>query len=257
MSAQGTKPSADGGTGLPGLVRVHPTPDDVAEQAASWLARESEEARDEHGFFAVALSGGSTPQQLYRRLSQPPYRDAIAWPTWMVFFADERAVPPDHPQSNYRLAREELLDHVPIPPERVLRMEAERDDRDEAAREYAALLADTLTKGHGGAPRLHCILLGLGENGHTASLFPGTPALDAQRRWAVPGIADYEPYDRITITFPVINAAESVLFLVTGASKGPALRGVVDGSVPAARVRPGDGTLLWFLDRAAADSVRR
>jgi 6-phosphogluconolactonase len=248
--------STHGDLGLPGIVRVAATPDDVAEQSASWLARESEEARAEHGYFAVALTGGSTPKGLYQRLTQPPYREGIAWATWMVFFGDERAVPPDHPQSNDRIAYETLLRHVPIPPERIHRMEAERPDREEAAREYAALLADTLAKGYGGAPRLHCILLGLGENGHTASLFPGTPALEAQRRWVVPGLADYEPYDRLTVTFPVINAAESVVFLVTGAAKGPALRGVVEGTVPAARVRPHDGTLLWFLDQAAADALR-
>lgn len=246
----------DAGTGLPGIVHVAATPDDLADAAASWLARESEEAHDEHGFFAVALSGGSTPRALHQRLSQPPDRDAIAWPTWMAFFGDERAVPPDDPRSNYHFARETLLDHVPIPAERVHRMEAEHPDRDQAAREYSALLADTLTRGPGGAPRLHCVLLGLGENGHTASLFPGTAALDAQRQWVVPGVADYEPYDRLTVTFPLINAAQSVVFLVSGAGKGPALRGVVDGSVPAARVRPHDGVLLWFLDRAAADALR-
>jgi 6-phosphogluconolactonase len=251
-----TQARSDAGTGLPGIVRVAATPDDVADTAASWLARESEEARDEHGFFAVALAGGSTPLALYRRLAAPPYSEAITWPSWMVFFGDERAVPPDHPQSNYRMAREALLDHVPIPAERVHRMPAERGDREQAAREYSALLADTLTKGAGGAPRLHCVLLGLGENGHTASLFPGTAALDAQRRWTVPGQADYEPFDRLTLTFPAINAAQAVVFLVTGAAKGPALRGVRDGSVPAAHVHPGDGMLLWFLDRAAADQLR-
>ncbi len=241
---------------LPGIVRVLPGATDLAEQAASWLARESEEARNQHGYFAVALAGGSTPQALYQRLAQPPYREAITWPSWMVFFGDERAVPPDDEQSNYRMAREALLDHVPIPPERVHRMPAELPDLDEAARQYSALLADTLAHGPHGAPRLHCILLGLGENGHTASLFPGTPALEAQRRWVVPGLADYAPYERLTVTFPTINAAEAVLFLVGGEKKGPALRGVVEGSVPAARVRPADGELLWFLDQAAAAAMR-
>ena len=250
-------PERDPDTGLRGVVRVHRTAEEVADRAASWLARASEEARAEHGYFAVALAGGGTPKALYQRLAAEPYRDAVAWPTWLVFFGDERAVPPDHEQSNYRIAREALLDHVPIPPERVYRMEAEREDREEAAREYAALLADTLAHGPGGAPRLHCVLLGLGENGHTASLFPGTPALDAQRRWVVPGVADYEPADRLTVTFPVINAAEMVAFLVTGAGKRDALRGVRDGTVPAARVDPGDGTLIWFLDEPAAAALRR
>ena len=239
---------------LPGVVHVADTPDALADQAASWLARRAEEARVEHGYFAIALSGGSTPEALYRRLAEPPYREAVAWATWMVFYGDERAVPPDDVQSNHRMAREALLDHVPIPRERVHRMPAERPDLDDAAREYASLLADTLPAGPGGAPRLHCVLLGLGENGHVASLFPGTEALDA-KEWVVPGRADYQPFRRLTVTFPVINAAESVVFLVSGDQKGPALRGAVDGTVPAARVRPVGGPLLWFLDRAAAGSM--
>lgn len=240
---------------LPGIVHVAPTADDVAGEAASWLARRAEEARAEHGYFTVALAGGSTPRALYRRLAGEPYRDGLTWASWMVFYGDERAVPPDDERSNHHMATEALLHHVPIPPERVHRMEAERDDREAAAREYASLLADTLAHGPGGAPRLHCVLLGLGENGHTASLFPGDPSLEAHRRWAVPSRADYEPYDRITLTFPVLNAAESVVFLVTGGSKGEALRGVVEGSVPAARVRPAAGLLMWFLDAAAAATV--
>jgi len=240
---------------LPGIVHVAPSAGDVADAAASWLARRSEEARAEHGYFAVALSGGSTPRALYRRLTAEPYRDGLTWASWMVFYGDERAVPPGDGRSNHHMATESLLGHVPIPPERVFRMEAERPDREEAAREYASLLADSLPHGPGGAPRLHCVLLGLGENGHTASLFPGDPSLDVQRRWAVPSRADYEPYDRITLTFPVLNAAESVVFLVTGGSKGDALRGVVEGSVPAARVRPTAGLLTWFLDEAAAATV--
>jgi 6-phosphogluconolactonase len=175
----------------------------------------------------------------------------------MVFWSDERAVPPDDPQSNYHLAWEALLRHVPVIPERVHRMEAERPDRDAAAREYASLLADTLVRGPFGAPRLHCTLLGLGENGHCASLFPGDPSLEVKHRWVVPSRADYAPYDRLTFTFPTINASERVAFLVSGGGKGEALRGVIAGTVPAARVRPEDGTLQWFLDEAAAASIRR
>jgi len=248
--------TAGAGLGLPGIVHVLATPDAVAEESASWLARRSEEARGEHGFFAVALAGGSTPKAMYRHLAQPPYREGLAWASWMICYGDERAVPPDDEQSNHHMATQALLRHVPVPPERIHRMEAERPDLEAAAREYASLLAETLAHGRQGAPRLHCVLLGLGENGHTASLFPGTPALEAQRRWVVPGRADYPPYDRLTVTFPTLNAGETVVFLVTGASKGPALRGVVTGSVPAAMVRPDDGLLLWFLDEAAAGAMR-
>jgi 6-phosphogluconolactonase len=244
-------------TGLPGVVRVLPGEHDLAEAAASWVSRWSEEARAEHGYFAIALSGGGTPQALYRRLTGLPFVDGVAWADWMVFWGDERAVPPDDEQSNHHMAYEALLRHVPIPPERIHRMEAERSDRDAAAREYSTLLADTLARGPGGAPRLHCTLLGLGENGHVASLFPGTPALEAGHRWVVPGVADYAPRDRLTFTFPTINASERVVFLVSGGGKAAALRGVLDGSVPAARVQPADGTLLWFLDEAAAASIHR
>ncbi|HEV7680165.1 MAG TPA: 6-phosphogluconolactonase [Candidatus Dormibacteraeota bacterium] len=247
----------DGGdTGLPGVVRIASTLQEWAGETASWLARCAEESRVEHGYFGVALTGGSTPAPLYERIAAPPYRHSVGWLDWMVYFGDERAVPPDDPQSNYRLAYDHLLSRVPVPEERVHRMEAERPDRERAADEYASILADTLARGPGGAPRLHCMLLGLGENGHIASLFPGTPSLDVIDRWVVPSVADYEPRDRLTVTFPVINASEWVAMLVTGAAKGPALRGVVDGRVPAARVRPVDGTLMWFLDEAAATAMR-
>jgi 6-phosphogluconolactonase len=169
-----------------------------------------------------------------------------------VYFGDERACPPDDPASNYRLARETLLDHVPIPPDRVHRMEGERPDLDVAAAGYSALLGASLPPGPRGVPRLDCILLGLGTNGHTASLFPGTPALEVEDAWATRGLADYEPFDRITVTFPLIDAGAAVAFLVAGESKRDALAGVVAGTVPASRVRPVDGRLLWFLDRAAA-----
>ena len=131
-------------------------------------------------------------------------------------------------------------------------MSGERPDLDAAAIEYSALLAGSLPSGPGGAPRLDVILLGLGENGHTASLFPGTPALGVTDRWATRGLADYEPFDRITLTYPAINAAAAVAFMVTGAGKDEALLATARGDVPASRVRPTDGTLTWFLDAVAA-----
>jgi len=145
-----------------------------------------------------------------------------------------------------------LLSHVPIDPGHVHRMPGERPDLDAAAIEYSALMAGSLPSGPGGAPRLDVILLGLGENGHTASLFPGTPALEVTDRWATRGLADYEPFDRITLTYPAINATAAVAFMVTGAAKHEALLATARGEVPASRVRPTDGTLTWFLDAAAA-----
>jgi 6-phosphogluconolactonase len=240
---------------LPGELEVVADAGALAERGAEWVAEQAAAAITSRGEFSIALAGGSTPKALYQLLARPPYRERLDWSRWSVYFGDERASPPDDPESNYRMARETLLDHVPIPPGRVHRMEAERPDLDAAAAEYSSLLEATLPLGPGGAPRLDCILLGIGADGHTASLFPGTPALEVVDAWATRGLATYEPYDRITVTFPLINGGAAVAFLVAGESKRAALAGVVAGSVPAARVRPTHGELRWFLDRAAAGAV--
>ena len=237
---------------LPGTVEVCETPAALAERAAAWVAERATTATVNGAGFAIALAGGSTPRALYQHLAAPPYRDTLDWSRWSVYVGDERAAPPDDPESNYRLGRETLLDHVPIPADQVHRMEAERPDLDAAAAAYSALLEATLPPGPAGAPRLDCVLLGIGTDGHTASLFPGTPALDVTDAWATRGLATYEPVDRITVTFPLIDAAAAVAFLVTGESKRAALAGVVAGTVPAARVRPAHGELHWFLDTVAA-----
>ncbi len=230
---------------------VSQTPQEVADTVATWIAAESRRAFGDHGSFSIALSGGSTPRLLNEILSGPGWRDRMSWNWWNVYFADERACPPDDPASNYHLAETTLLSRVPIDPARVHRMPAERPDLDAAAAEYSDTLASSLPPADG-APRLDVILLGLGENGHTASLFPGTPALEVADRWATRGLADYEPFDRITLTYPTINAAAAVGFMVTGAAKHEALLATARGEVPASRVHPIDGTLAWFLDAAAA-----
>jgi 6-phosphogluconolactonase len=231
---------------------VSETAEEVADAVATWIAAQSRRAYGDHGSFSIALSGGSTPRMLNELLAGPEWQGRIDWSSWNVYFADERACPPDDPASNYHLAQTTLLTGVPIDPSRVHRMPAERADLDAAAAEYSNLLASSLPATRGGAPRLDVILLGLGENGHTASLFPGTPALEVVDRWATRGLADYEPFDRITLTFPTINAAAAVGFMVTGASKHQALVATASGEVPASRVRPTAGTLAWFLDAAAA-----
>jgi 6-phosphogluconolactonase len=231
---------------------VRDSPAAVADAVAGWVAAASERAIADHGGFSIALAGGSTPRLLYEALAGPRWHDKVDWPAWSVYFGDERACPADDPSSNYHLAHSTLLSRVPVDPLRVHRMPAERPDLDAAAAEYSDLLASTLPGGESGAPRLDVILLGLGENGHTASLFPGTPALDVTDRWATRGLADYEPFDRITLTYPAINAAAAVAFMVTGAAKRDALSATAAGTVPASRIRPRDGTLVWFLDAAAA-----
>jgi 6-phosphogluconolactonase len=231
---------------------VSPTPQDVADSVAHWIAAQARRANEDHGSFSIALSGGSTPRLLNSLLAGPEWKDRIEWATWDVYFADERACPPDDPASNYSLAETTLLTHVPIDPERVHRMQAERTDLDAAAAEYSDLLATSLPTAKNGAPQLDLVLLGLGENGHTASLFPGTPALEVTDHWATRGLADYAPFDRITLTYPMINAAVAVGFMVTGAAKHEALAATARGEVPASRIRPTEGMLAWFLDAAAA-----
>jgi 6-phosphogluconolactonase len=232
---------------LPGAARVLTDPIAVAAAAAQWVSELS--ARSDP--FRIAMSGGSTPQFLYEALASSTFKGGIDWPRWQVYFSDERATPPDHPDSNYRLVHDTLLSKAPVPAEHVHRIEADRPDLDAAADSYSRLLEAQ----SGRPPQLDLVLLGLGADGHTASLFPGTAALDVDDAWATRGRADFEPFDRITMTFPVINAAARVAFLVTGSAKGDALRGVGDGTVPAARVRPAEGELLWFLDAAAAGAL--
>lgn len=228
---------------------------DPAAACASWLVRVTQARRQRADRVAVALSGGTTPRMLYTLLAHPPWRERFDWEAWEVFFGDERAVPPDSPQSNYRLAVETLLSRVPISRHRVHRMPADDPDLGAAAEAYAALLGHRLPPGPHGAPRLDVVLLGLGTDGHTASLFPDTPALEVCDRWVTEGLAPVEPRRRLTLTFPTLNAAAHVGFLVVGAAKGPALRATAAGATPAARVRPSAGEVWWFLDEAAAEAM--
>lgn len=240
---------------LSGRVHVAADPAAVAADVTGWLRQRIATGRTAADRFSIALSGGSTPRVLFDDLAGHADDRRLDWTAWEVYYADERACPPTDERSNHHLALTHLLSRVPIDPGRVHRMEADRDDLGAAAAEYSQLLAATLRAGPGGAPRLDVILLGLGENGHTASLFPGDPVLDVVDRWAARSRADYEPYDRVTLTYPTINAAAAVAFMVTGAGKRQAFADVAAGTAPAARVTPRDGELHWFLDRAAAQTV--
>ena len=227
-----------------------PSPDEAAARLATWLEKISNEASVREGRFGIALSGGSTPELLYQSLTSNGLAPKIDWNAWWCFFSDERACAPWAPESNYHSAYKGLLSQVPIDPQHVFRMPADRPHLEAAAAEYSATLADHF----GNPPRLDCVLLGLGENGHTASLFPDTDAVNVWDQWCTIGRADYLPYDRLTLTFPAINAARNVAFLVCGAGKGEALRATAAGKVPAAGIRPRDGELRWFLDEAAASA---
>jgi 6-phosphogluconolactonase len=245
----------------PGLLIVLPDAAAVARAAAEQIASRSRRAISSSGRFCIALSGGSTPKRLYALLASPgaPYRASIAWDRMHVFFGDERHVPPDDAQSNFRMAREALLEHVPIPSANVHRVLAERP-AEEAADLYQAELRRAFSLGAGGVPRFDVILLGMGEDGHTASLFPGTAALSERRRLVAANWVPKFSAWRITMTLPVLNAAAAVLFLVSGPDKAGPLASVFDASsppdaYPCQLVRPESGELLWLSDRAAAASV--
>jgi 6-phosphogluconolactonase len=237
---------------------VLPDPGQLAEEAARHFATQAREAVGTHGRFSVVLSGGSTPEGLYRRLGQPAYRDQVPWDAVHLFWGDERCVAPDHPESNYRLAHDTLLEHVPIPPDHVHRMRGEGEP-DAAARAYARALEDFFCGPH---PRFDLVLLGLGEDGHTASLFPGSHALEETERLVVAVEADYgsRPTCRLTLTPPALRAARHVLFLVTGAGKASILAQVLTGEageLPAMRVAPTAGEVTWLVDEAAARALAR
>jgi 6-phosphogluconolactonase len=245
----------------PGSLVVLDDASAVARAAAEQIASRAERSVAGSGRFSIALSGGSTPKRLYALLADPlePYRARIPWDRVHVFFGDERHVPPDDPQSNYRMANEELLGRVPIPAENVHRVLAERP-AEEAASLYEEDLRRAFALSPAGIPRFDLVLLGMGEDGHTASLFPGTAALAERRRLAVANWVPKFSTFRITLTLPVFEAATAVAFLVAGADKAAPLAAVFDPSsppdaYPCQLIRPRSGELLWLVDRSAAARV--
>jgi len=234
----------------------------LMRRAADEVARRAEASVATRGRFAIALSGGSTPRRLYALLADPgePFRARVPWGRTHVFFGDERHVHPDHPDSNYGMARAALLAKVPLPPGNVHRIRSEDPDADAAARDYERVLRDAVGPGSGEPPRLDLVLLGLGTDGHTASLFPGTDALEEERRLVVAPWVERLRSRRITLTLPALDAARAVVFLVSGAEKAERVAEVLEGggaALPAARVRPDDGELVWLLDAPAASLLRR
>ena len=242
------------------VIRVLPDPSTLADAAGRAIveAAAAQSAVDARGVFTIALSGGSTPRELHLRLASQPLNEQIDWPHVHVFFGDERCVPPDDPQSNFRMAEETLLSRVPIPPEQIHRMRGELPPS-EAALAYEQELKDFFGSE---PPRLDVILLGMGDNGHTASLFPGLAAVDEQQRWVVAEYVAEVCMWRITLTPVVINLARQVIFLVAGAGKSSMLRQVLEGPYapherPAQIVRPSPGEVTWLVDAAAAAELTR
>jgi 6-phosphogluconolactonase len=212
------------------------------------------------GRFLLALSGGSTPRPLYELLASRPFATRIDWPRVHVFWGDERCVPPDHPESNYRLAREVLLDHVPLLPANVHRIRGE-DEPERAADAYEELLGNFFgTRAISPTVSFDLVLLGMGADGHTASLFPGSAAVRETRRWVVASPGPQPGSWRVSLTPVLLNAAENVTFLVSGADKAERLKEVLeDGQadlLPAQLIRPTHGALHWMIDEAAAAAAR-
>jgi 6-phosphogluconolactonase len=222
---------------------VVPGPAELAEAAAAWTAERITAAVGARGACYLALAGGETPRRCYARLARPPYRDGLPWRSVHVYWSDERQVPLHDPASNYAMAKAALLDHVAVPPEQVYPLVGDPT---------AALRR--IPPDDRGWPRLDVIHLGLGEDGHTASLFPGSEALNEQRA-LIRAIHDAPkpPPARLTLTLPVLNAARAVLVMVQGASKREALARVLrrDPALPASHVQPVDGELQFIVDQEA------
>ncbi|HEX7077285.1 MAG TPA: 6-phosphogluconolactonase [Candidatus Eisenbacteria bacterium] len=244
----------------PGRLRVVPDTPALAEAAAGEFLSIGAEAIRSAGRFTVALAGGNTPRLAYERIAAT-WRDApdgpLDWSRVQLFWGDERYVPRDDPQSNYRMAREALIVRVPVPADNIHPAPTDLPDPREAAARYEATIRGIFRLVTGGVPRFDLVLLGMGADGHTASLFPGTEALDAtERLTAAVHVSALDSW-RITLTLPVLNRAANVIFLVSGADKAPTLRAVVEGPaaappLPAQRVLPESGSLTWIADRDAA-----
>lgn len=236
-------------------VEVWPSVRELINRAAELFAETARQAVAEHDSFAVALSGGSTPRALYELLAGEIYAPQIPWEEMLIFWGDERCVPPNREESNYHMAHESMLGRVPVPAEQIHRMRGE-DEPGQAARDYERLLSEKL----GNPPRFDLILLGMGEDGHTASLFPDSPALgDTEHLVAAPFVEKLKAH-RLTMTLATINAARNVTFLVAGEAKAATLRAVLEGGGDASRypsqlVEPAGGELIWLVDEAAASRL--
>jgi 6-phosphogluconolactonase len=240
-------------------IRILTTPQELFEAAAEEVVRVANTAVKEHGRFTIALSGGSTPKSLYNLLATNA-RTSLPWDRIFFFWGDERHVPPKDADSNYRMADEAMLSKVPVSVANVFRMPAENPDAPAAAEAYEQTLRKFFQLSAGEFPRLDLILLGMGPDGHTASLFPGTAGLQEKSRLVIANWVEKLKTHRLSFTLPVLNAARCIAFLVSGTDKAPALRAVLEENVsgeqyPSKLVQPKDGKLIWFVDRAAASGL--
>jgi 6-phosphogluconolactonase len=240
-------------------IRTLTTPQELFEAAAEEVVRAANEAVAQRGRFTIALPGGSTPKNLLNLLATNA-RTVLPWDRTFFFWGDERHVPPTDPDSNYRMAEETMLSKIPVAAGNVFRMAAENPDAAAAAEAYEQTLRKFFQLGPGEVPIFDLILLGMGPDGHTASLFPGSAGLQEKSRLVIANWVDKLKASRLTLTLPVLNAARCVAFLVSGTDKATALRAVLEEDVPGEQypsklVRPSTGKLIWFVDRAAASEL--
>jgi 6-phosphogluconolactonase len=230
----------------------------LGDAAAGIFVQQARQAAQIKGWFSVALAGGHTPHRTYQLLAQPRHSDRTPWGQIHIFWGDERCVPADDVRSNARMARQAMLDQVPIPLAQIHPIPCSRSPK-VAAEQYEGVLQAFFGDQ---PPRFDLVLLGLGEDGHTASLFPGTRVLEEQERWTAAVHVEEQDTDRVTLTAPLINQAAVVVFLVSGTGKAAVLREVLEGPVdpnrlPAQLIQPAGGELHWLLDREAASLLTR
>lgn len=230
----------------------------VAEAGALHFIRICRASIKARGMFSVVLSGGSTPKGMFTLLATDEYKNQVAWEKCHFFWGDERCVPPTHNDSNYKMALESLLAHIPTPANQIYRMKAENPDIDSAATDYQTKIASFFKIDSPlDFPQFDLIYLGMGNDGHTASLFPGTKALTEKSRWVTPNFVPKFNTNRMTFTYPLINNARNVIFLAAGKDKVPALKQVLQGppaidTYPSQGINPEKGSLLWLIDVDAA-----
>ncbi|MDQ3800827.1 MAG: 6-phosphogluconolactonase [Acidobacteriota bacterium] len=234
-------------------VKIFPDVETLNEAAAGLIAEIAAKALQAGDKFSIALAGGSTPEALYKLLASGEFKNRIDWTKTLVFFGDERCVAPDEAESNYRMASEALLSRVPLLPENVFRLRGEIEP-EKAVAEYEEIIKKTL----GENARFDLVLLGMGDDGHTASLFPETKALRETERLVAANFVEKLNANRLTLTFRALNAAKNVLFLATGAKKAAMIKKVLSTEtidLPASLIKPENGSCFWFLDREAASLI--
>lgn len=235
----------------------------MAKTAAELLVAAAQTAAGQGRTFTLALAGGSTPKTLYGLLvNDPALRAQMPWDKMQVFFGDERHVPPDHADSNFRMASEAMLSKAPLKPEQVTRIKGEYSDTELAAKEYEHALENFFKLADGAYPKLDAVLLGMGNEGHTLSLFPGTKALHDHGRLVMPNWIGKLYTERVTMTAPVVNEASLVIFMVTGADKACALKAVLEGpyepeQLPSQLIQPKNGKLVWLVDPSAGSLLSK